>query len=153
MRFGVDQPELDADVVFGVSAPLPFGVGCFMAECLGGDDGDVDEECLAFVKSREMEAVAVDVPASAAGAGVRGRKAGGRRRGGSGGGGCSSRILRRLCIVRVTVPPSEEDSSVGGVIERGSVVMICLGVSEHEERHTDEESLLIRLQSADLWEG
>lgn len=112
----------------------------------------MDEECLAFVKSRETDAVAVDVLASATGAGVRGRKAGARRRGGSGGGGCSSRILRRLWIVRFVRSPSEEDdSSVGGVIERGRVVMICLGVCEREERDIVGESLFSRWQSSDLF--
>ena len=52
--------------------------------------------------------------------------------------------------MRFAGTPSEEDSSVGGVIERGKVEMICLGVCEREARHIVEESLLIRLQSDDL---
>ena len=111
----------------------------------------MEEECLAFVKSRETDAVAVEVPAWATGTGVRGRKAGGRRRGGSGGGGCSSRIFRRLWMVCFVGQLSEEDdSSVGGVMERGRVVMICFGVCERGERQAVGESLLIRLQSSDL---
>ena len=160
MRLGVDLPELGAlvlltDVVTesldGVRAPWPSGVDCFIAECGGGEGGRVDEECLTFVKSRETDAVAVDVLAWATGAGVRGRKAGGRMRRGSGGGGCSSRIFRRLWMVRFVGQLSEEDdSSVGGVIERGRVVIICLGVCEREERQVVGESLFSRPQSGDL---
>lgn len=155
IRFGVERPELGALpnalatptpsrsgmlVVEGDSAGVPFGDGCFIADCLGGDWGRVDEECFPLVKRRDMDAVAVEVPASATGAGVRGRKAGGRgRSGGVGGvgGGWSSRILRRLTTVSFARHPSdeEEDSSVGGVIGRwGSVGMICFGVWERDER-------------------
>ena len=45
----------------------------FMADCRGGEGGRVEEECVPLVKRREMEAVAVDVLASATGAGVRGK--------------------------------------------------------------------------------
>lgn len=38
----------------------------------------MEEECLPFVKSREIDAVVVDVPASATHTGVRGMNAGGR---------------------------------------------------------------------------
>lgn len=109
----------------------------FIAETRGGDGGRVDEECLDFVKSRETDAVAVDVPASATGAGVRGRKTGRRGRGGSGGVGCSFRILRRHCTVSFAGHPSDEleDSSSGGVSVRlGRVDMIVLGFEEHEDR-------------------
>jgi len=53
---------------------------CFMAECRGGVGGRVEEECVPLVKRREMDAVAVDVPASATGAGLRGKKGGARKR-------------------------------------------------------------------------
>jgi len=46
---------------------------CFIADCLGGDGARVEDECVPLVKSRDIEAVAVDVPASATGAGVRGK--------------------------------------------------------------------------------
>ena len=51
----------------------------FMADCRGGDGGRVEEECVPLVKRREIDAVAVEVPASATGAGVRGKKAGARK--------------------------------------------------------------------------
>lgn len=76
--------------------------GTFREECVGGDGGRVEDECLPFVKRRDMEAVAVDVPATGAGAGVT-MKLGDRvcfgcfREGEltEVEDGCSSRILRR----------------------------------------------------------
>lgn len=50
----------------------------FIADTRGGDGARVEEECVPLVKSLEIEAVAVDVPASATGAGVRGINAGDR---------------------------------------------------------------------------
>lgn len=52
----------------------------FIADCRGGEGGRVEEECVPLVKRREMDAVAVEVPASATGAGVRGKKGGARKR-------------------------------------------------------------------------
>jgi len=52
---------------------------CFMADCRGGEGGRVEEECVPLVNRREIDAVAVEVPASATGAGVRGRKGGARK--------------------------------------------------------------------------
>lgn len=98
----------------------------FIADWRGGSGGRVEDECVPFVKSREMEAVAVDVPACATGGAVRGRNAGGRSAcpGVSFGGraGWSSSILRKLCTVRFATQPSddEDDSSTGGVIGRMS---------------------------------
>ena len=94
----------------------------FIADCRGGDGGRVEDECVPFVKSRETDAVAVDVPACATGGAVRGRNAGGRSAcpGVSFGGraGWSSSILRKLCTVSFATQPSddEDDSSTGGVI-------------------------------------
>lgn len=51
----------------------------FMADGRGGEDGRVEEECLPLVRRREIEAVAVEVPASATGAGVRGKNEGARK--------------------------------------------------------------------------
>ena len=51
----------------------------FMADCRGGEGGRVEEECVPFVNRREIDAVAVEVPASATGAGVRGKKGGARK--------------------------------------------------------------------------
>lgn len=99
----------------------------FMDECLGGDGGRVDDECLPLVNKRETEAVAVDVPDV-------GSTTGGIRKEGrgrvcilgvadAGRGGCFSRIWRRHSNVRSTcrvsdVEESEEadNSSIGGVI-------------------------------------
>lgn len=52
----------------------------FIADCSGGEGGRVEEECLPLVKRREMDAVAVEVPASATGAGLRGKNGGARKR-------------------------------------------------------------------------
>lgn len=52
----------------------------FNDECLGGDGGRVEEWCVALVKRRDTDAVAVDVPDDATGGGVRGKKAGAFRR-------------------------------------------------------------------------
>jgi len=52
----------------------------FMADCRGGEGGRVEEECVPLVRRRETEAVAVEVPASAVGAGLRGKKGGARKR-------------------------------------------------------------------------
>jgi hypothetical protein len=52
----------------------------FMADCRGGEGGRVEEECVPLVNRREIDAVAVEVPASATGAGVRGKKGGARKR-------------------------------------------------------------------------
>ena len=75
---------------------------------------------MALVKRRDMEAVAVEVPASARGAGEIGMKRGAFL---GGGGGCSSRILRRHFTVCLAGQPSDEldegeDSSIVGVIGR-----------------------------------
>ena len=48
----------------------------FMADCRGGEGGRVEEECVPLVSRREIDAVAVEVPASATGAGVRGKREG-----------------------------------------------------------------------------
>lgn len=92
IRFGVDRPELGVlppktltPKKSGTLSVVGDGDGvtagdCFIAECLGGEGGRVDEECWPLVKRRETDAVAVEVPSSATGAGVRGWKAGGRRR-------------------------------------------------------------------------
>jgi len=82
----------------------------FIDECLGGDGGRVEEWWVDFVRRRDTDAVAVDVPDDAIGGGVRGKKAGGFNRFGTTGstvalssvvgGGWSSRILRRHFMVR-----------------------------------------------------
>lgn len=118
MRLGVDKPEGGllprtlATPFPNISERLPVlgderGVegteGTFKEECVGGEGGRVEDECLPLVKRRDIEAVAVDVPATGAGTGVTGMKLGDRLclrsfRGGELmelGGGCSSRILRR----------------------------------------------------------
>lgn len=118
MRLGVDTPEGHslprtlATPFPNISERLPAlgderGVGgtdgTFREECVGGEGGRVDDECLPFVKRRDIEAVAVDVPATGAGVGVTGMKLGDRLFLGSFRGGelmeveddCSSRILRR----------------------------------------------------------
>ena len=51
----------------------------FIADCRGGEGGRVEEECVPLVNRREMDAVAVEVPASATCAGVRGKKGGARK--------------------------------------------------------------------------
>ena len=51
--------------------------GRLRADCRGGEGARVDEECVPFVNNRDIDAVAVDVPDSATGAGVTGRNAGG----------------------------------------------------------------------------
>ena len=50
-----------------------------MADCRGGEGGRVEEECVPLVNRREIDAVAVEVPASATGGGVRGKKGGARK--------------------------------------------------------------------------
>jgi hypothetical protein len=94
---GMLEEEGEGDRKVGVAgAELRFN-----EECLGGDGARVEEWCVGFVRSLDIEAVAVDVPDEAAGGGERGRKAGGFNRSGVAGfsasliGGCSSRILRR----------------------------------------------------------
>jgi len=52
---------------------------CFMADCRGGEGGRVEEECVPLVNRREMDAVAVEIPASATGGEVRGKKGGARK--------------------------------------------------------------------------
>ena len=49
----------------------------FIALCLGGKGACVEDECVPFVNNLEIDAVAVDVPASGTGAGVRGMNLGG----------------------------------------------------------------------------
>lgn len=68
IRFG-DLPPARTPVRSGVLAFRGVGTSGvpatdrrFMDDCLGGERGRVDEECVALVNSREMEAVAVDVP-------------------------------------------------------------------------------------------
>jgi len=51
----------------------------FMADCRGGEGGRVEDECVPLVNRREIDAVAVEVPASATGGGVRGKKGGARK--------------------------------------------------------------------------
>jgi len=155
LLLGVDWPELGALPppsktlltksgrlsVVGVGAGDPSksdavrlieGEGRFSADCRGGEGARVDDECVPFVYSLEIEAVAVDVPASATGTGVRGRNTGGRRccpcaifvldiePSVGAGNGWSSLIFRKLCTVRLARHPSEEeeDSSAGGVMGR-----------------------------------
>lgn len=48
----------------------------FIDECLGGEGGRVEEWWVDLVRRRDTDAVAVDVPDDATGAGVRGKKAG-----------------------------------------------------------------------------
>jgi len=77
IRFGVDTPDDDA-LPITLATPFPNasdrlivlgdgnGVGgterTFNDECAGGDGGRVDIEWRPLVKSRDIEAVAVDVP-------------------------------------------------------------------------------------------
>ena len=75
------------------SLPLPLN-----ELILGGEGARVEEECWALVKSLEIEAVAVDVAASAGGGGLRGSRnlgGGGRRSGASTTTHGSSRRVRR----------------------------------------------------------
>jgi len=53
--------------------------GRFMADWRRGEGGRVEEECVPLVKRREIDAVAVEVPVSATGAGLRGKKGGARK--------------------------------------------------------------------------
>lgn len=81
---GVFKLELELEwVEVGVGGTEDEGVEesgeRFMADCRGGEGGRVEEECVPFVNRREIDAVAVEVPASATGAGVRGRKGGARK--------------------------------------------------------------------------
>jgi len=90
-----EVPDADAEELF---------LECFIALSLGGEGARVEDECVPFVKSLEIDAVAFDVPASGSGAGVLGINLGAfspsplspsaavrpTR------GGWSSRILRRL---------------------------------------------------------
>jgi len=46
----------------------------FMADRRGGEGRRVEEECTPLVKNREMDAVAVEVPASATYAGLQGKR-------------------------------------------------------------------------------
>lgn len=106
---------------------------CFIALCLGGEGACVEDECVPFVKSLEIDAVALDVVASGIGAGVLGINLGtfslspvspnsAVRM--TGFGGWSSRIFRRLWTVRLAMQPSEdEDSSVGGVMGRCDTIV------------------------------
>ena len=61
MRFGVERPELE-------------GVGIFNTLCRGGEGGRAEEECVPLVKSRDIDAVAVDVLASGGDAGEMGKR-------------------------------------------------------------------------------
>ena len=161
---GVERPELEVDVtplrtllkISGIlsvvgegggtedtgSARLlvELGVGgaelfleCFIALCLG-EGARVEDECVPFVNSLEIDAVAFDVLASGSGAGVLGINLGAFNpsplspspaiRGT--GGGCSSRIFRRLWTVRFAIQLSDEDdSSTGGVISRCEMISRC----------------------------
>lgn len=111
--------------VGGVLRILPFS-----ADCLGGDGGRVEDECRDLVKSREMDAVAVEVPdmgAIAGGTRREGRAGDFWRMDGSGG-GCFSRIVRRDSSVRSTCIVSDDDeseeaesSSMEGIGTRGLV--------------------------------
>jgi hypothetical protein len=106
---------------------------CFIALCLGGEGARVEDECVPFVKSLEIDAVAFDVLASGSGAGVLGMNLGAFSLSPlspsaavrATGGGWSSRIFRRLWTVRLAMQPSddEEDSSTGGVMSRCGIAM------------------------------
>jgi len=94
--FGVEPPDpgLLPPKAIATPAPIISGIlivvgegegrgeeldeGCFNDECRGGDGGRVEEVCVGFLKRRETDAVAVEVLASAVGAGV--RSGGGGRR-------------------------------------------------------------------------
>ena len=130
MRVGVVGAE---ESLSARSLPLPLN-----ELILGGEGARVEEECWALVKSLEIEAVAVDVAASAGGGGLRGSRnlgGGGRRSGASTTthassrvdalAGCSCKILRSDSTVNFARTLSEEsddddteDSSVGGVMHR-----------------------------------
>lgn len=127
-----DIPKSDGVRLIDNNGGEPVEVDRFSADCRGGEGARVDEECVPFVYNLEIDAVAVDVPASAAGAGVRGKNTGGRKccpctifvldiePRVAAGRGWSSMIFRRLCTVRLARHPSEEeeDSSTGGVMGR-----------------------------------
>ena len=81
---GVFKLELELEwVEVGVGGTEDEGVEesgeRFMADCRGGEGGRVEDECVPLVNRREIDAVAVDVPDSATGAGVRGKKGGARK--------------------------------------------------------------------------
>lgn len=76
-----DELELlGVGVEVGVGGTTDEAEGDFFMAERGGVGGRVEEECVPLVKRREMDAVAVDVPASATGAGLRGKKGGARKR-------------------------------------------------------------------------
>lgn len=56
----------------GVADAEELFLECFIALCLGGEGARVEDECVPFVKSLEIDAVAFDVLASEIGAGVLG---------------------------------------------------------------------------------
>jgi hypothetical protein len=127
MRFGVERPE---DSLTPASAPELVGreiaVGgraddggdnvcgefSFIEDCLGGEREREEDVWMAFVKRREMDAVAVDI--SDSGTGGAGIKASGRRRSARlplCAVDCSSRILRRdwmVCFARGRLSEPEE---------------------------------------------
>ena len=76
-----DDADDDFNGVPGVDRP-------FIDDCRGGDGGLVDDEWIALVNKREMDAVAVDVPDS-----------------GTGGGGESSVGLGRGVVLLLLLPP------------------------------------------------
>lgn len=80
----------------------------FMADCRGGEGGRVEDEWRLFVKRRETEAVAVEVPCVGA---ERGGDSSEGRTGDFGRiTGCFSRIVRRDSRVRSTCISEEEES-------------------------------------------
>lgn len=113
------------------------GVLIFNDECLGGEGGLVELECIDLVNNLETLAVAVDVEASANGGGVI-SVGGGWILENEGGGGCLSKILCSAETVCLALhPPSdeeEEDSSIGGVMRRRGGVAGGFGVLDRERR-------------------
>ena len=107
---------------------------CFIALCLG-EAAHVEDECVLFVKSQEIDAVAFDVLASGTGAGDLGINLGSFSLSPlspstavrATGGGCSSRIFGRLWTVPFAMQISdEEDSSTGGVMGCCDMVSHCM---------------------------
>lgn len=138
-------PKLDTEGLgLGVpTLPFPSTLRRFITLFNGGLLGRVALVCTPFVNNREMDAVAVLVPARGATTGDRGMNAGGFRNslvvvllallrlsasclavsfgGGCAGGGCSSSIRRRLAMDCLATKPSDEDEASSSVPSGGGV--------------------------------
>jgi len=138
----------------GVGGAVSVGVGgadrFLRTDWRGGDGGRVDEEWRPLVKSRDMEAVALEVPETGATVGGASREGRGTGRGelllllgDVADCGCLPRMVRSDSSVRSTCSVSDEDeddeadsSSMGGVMGRGAWggVVVRMGVSDRDRK-------------------